>query len=226
MPMCPIFAFLILGSYPLTFFASLSCIYAGNSGIAKWDKQKNTRLSPLSTTSLCMCLSVFQVFGDYYVLFPVIASWSSFRLSLLPLLFPHASIHSSIHPYGLIHPCIPWSIHACVHPRLSIHIYWSIYASICPSIYRVFLCPSTHACIHLSIHPCMYSSIYLSIHVYPCSQLASGTESSWPKASRYHCIPYVMGGGWELCIHIRVVTAPAANRITLPYLKLKKNEEK
>ena len=47
-----------------------------------------------------------------------------------------------------------------------------------------------------------------------------GTESSWPKASRYHCIPYVMGGGWELCIHIRVVTAPAANRITLPYLTL------
>ena len=47
-----------------------------------------------------------------------------------------------------------------------------------------------------------------------------GTESTWPKASRYHCIPYVMGGGWELCIHIRVVTAPAANRITLPYLKL------
>ena len=43
-----------------------------------------------------------------------------------------------------------------------------------------------------------------------------GTESSWRKASRYHCIPYVMGGGWELCIHIRVVTAPAANRITLP----------
>ena len=30
-----------------------------------------------------------------------------------------------------------------------------------------------------------------------------GTESSWPKASRYHCIPYVMGGGWELFIHIR-----------------------
>jgi hypothetical protein len=30
----------------------------------------------------------------------------------------------------------------------------------------------------------------------------------------------VVGGGWELFIHIRVVTAPAANRITLPYLKL------
>ena len=41
--------------------------------------------------------------------------------------------------------------------------------------------------------------------------------------SRYHCIPYVMGGGWELCIHIRLVTAPAADRITLPYLKLSKH---
>ena len=47
-----------------------------------------------------------------------------------------------------------------------------------------------------------------------------GTESSWPKASRYHCIPYVMGGGLELFIHIRVVTVPAANRITLPYFTL------
>ena len=47
-----------------------------------------------------------------------------------------------------------------------------------------------------------------------------GTESSWPKASRYHCIPYVMGGGWELCIHIRLVGAPATSRITLPYLTL------
>ena len=29
-----------------------------------------------------------------------------------------------------------------------------------------------------------------------------------------------MGGGWELCIHIRLVTAPAADIVTLPYLKL------
>ena len=34
------------------------------------------------------------------------------------------------------------------------------------------------------------------------------------------CIPYVMGGGWELFIRIRMVTAPAADRVTLPYLKL------
>ena len=42
-----------------------------------------------------------------------------------------------------------------------------------------------------------------------------GTESSWPKASRYHCIPYVMGGGWELFIHIRLVTATAEHIVTL-----------
>ena len=42
------------------------------------------------------------------------------------------------------------------------------------------------------------------------------------------CIPYVMGGGWELFIRIRMVTAPAADIVTLrtlpyltlPYLKL------
>ena len=30
------------------------------------------------------------------------------------------------------------------------------------------------------------------------------------------CIPYVMGGGWELFIRIRMVTAPAADIVTLP----------
>ena len=107
MAMCPIFAFLILGSYPLTCPGCVELYLCKEFMNCKMDEQKNTRLSPLSTTSLCMCLSVFHVFGDYYVLFPVIASWSSFRLSLLPLFCPHASIHSSIHPYGLIHPCIP-----------------------------------------------------------------------------------------------------------------------
>ena len=34
------------------------------------------------------------------------------------------------------------------------------------------------------------------------------------------CIPYVMGGGWELFIRIRMVTAPAADIVTLPYLTL------
>ena len=29
-----------------------------------------------------------------------------------------------------------------------------------------------------------------------------------------------MGGGWELFIRIRMVTAPAADIVTLPYLKL------
>ena len=145
---------------------------------------------------------------------------SSIRPWMHPCIYPSMQspcMYSLIHPS--MYPCIYPSVHVSIH-HLSIHIYWSIYASIYPYIHWVSLCPSTHACIHLSIHPCIYSSIYLSIHVYPCIQLASGTESSWPKASRYHCIPYVMGGGWELCIHIRVVTAPAANRITLPYLKL------
>ena len=32
--------------------------------------------------------------------------------------------------------------------------------------------------------------------------------------------PYVMGGGWELFIRIRMVTAPAADIVTLPYLTL------
>ena len=100
------------------------------------------------------------------------------------------------------------SVHPCMYSLLH------------PSIYRVFLCRFTHTCIHSPIHPCIYSSIDLSIHVSPCSQLASGTESSWPKASRYHCIPYVMGGGWELFIRIRLVTAPATNVVTLPYLTL------
>ena len=34
------------------------------------------------------------------------------------------------------------------------------------------------------------------------------------------CIPYVMGGGWELFKRIRMVTAPAADIVTLPYLTL------
>ena len=34
------------------------------------------------------------------------------------------------------------------------------------------------------------------------------------------CIPYVMGGGWELFIRIRMVTAPAADIVTLPYLTI------
>ena len=33
-------------------------------------------------------------------------------------------------------------------------------------------------------------------------------------------MPYVMGGGWELFIRIRMVTAPAADIVTLPYLTL------
>ena len=121
-------------------------------------------------------------------------------------IYPSIRIDPSMYP--MIYPCMCAS--SSIHPYLLIHLY-----IICPSIYRVFLCPSTHACIHLSIHPCMYSAIYLSIHVYPCSQLASGTESSWPKASRYHCIPYVMGGGWELFIHIRLVTATAEHIVTI-----------
>ena len=180
MAMCPIFAFLILGSYPLTCPGCVELYLCKEFMNCKMDEQKNTRLSPLSTTSLCMCLSVFHVFGDYYVLFPVIASWSSFRLSLLPLFY----------------------------------IYWSIYASfVHPSIEYFSVRPPMHV---LPIHPCIYSSIYLSIHVYRCSQLASGTELSWPKGSRYHCIPYVMGGGWELFIRIRLVAAPATDIMTLP----------
>ena len=170
MAMCPIFAFLILGSYPLTCPGCVELYLCKEFMNCKRDEQKNTRLPPLSTTSLCMCLSVFHVFGDYYVLFPVIASWSSFRLSLLPLFCPHASIHSSIHPYGLIHPCIPWSIHACVHPRLSIHIYWSIYASfVHPSIEYFCVRPPMHVSTYLSIHACIHPSIYPSMSIHAAS---------------------------------------------------------
>ena len=71
-----------LRSHPRILSAYILCLrwtvsYARNSGVAKWVKQKITRLSPSSPTSLCMRLYVFPVSGDRFCR-------PAFRLSPLP----------------------------------------------------------------------------------------------------------------------------------------------
>ena len=170
MAMCPIFAFLILGSYPLTCPGCVELYLCKEFMNCKMDEQKNTRLSPLSTTSLCMCLSVFHVFGDYYVLFPVIASWSSFRLSLLPLFSPmRRFIHLSIHTDWSIHVSHDVSMYVCILVYPSISIDPSMHPFVHPSIEYFCVRPPMHVSTYLSIHACIHPSIYPSMSIHEAS---------------------------------------------------------
>ena len=127
------------------------------------------------TMHVSFCVSCFRrllraISGDrLLVKFPAIAASALLPPCIDSFIYPSIRIDPSVYP--MIYPCMCAS--SSIHPYLLIHL-----CIICPSIYRVFLCPSTHACIHLSIHPCIYSPIYscmcpfISIHIY-CSIYAS-----------------------------------------------------
>ena len=109
------------------------------------------------TMHVSFCVSCFRwllrAISGYRLLvkFPAIAASAFFPPCVDSFIYPSIRIDPSMYP--MIYPCMCAS--SSIHPYLLIHL-----CIICPSIYRVFLCPSTHACIHLSIYPCIYSSIY------------------------------------------------------------------
>ena len=67
---------------------------------------------------------------------------------------------------------------------------------------RLCIHASMHPCIHASMHPCIHASMHPCIHAHNGVCIVICIQRPG--------LLYVMGGGWEMCISIVIVTATAA----------------